>query len=433
LKFVLPDIKFETVGDAHIAIDNNSASPTAGQEIFRITASPEPTKLKQQVVDNTLYNVNDLTGVAQEATIGDAMAGMVPAQRTATRTDTGVVSPYVVGGGASTPAPSMGNAPAMTPNAGGGIPGPRIGGGSVATALQTNPGALKDGAFARSQPGYKGGSGGFAMFETPQQGVAAQEKLLQSRYLGRGLNTVDKIVNTYAPQGPENSADGVRNYKLYVAQRAGVNVNQPLSAQNIPAVAAAMREFETGQRPGGKAGATPRGPSTNVGAGAPSQTIAEAQKEKAFKLVMPIIGYNPKTGDDAVTQLISGSTSGGAQMLGSNVMGYFGVATEGRKALGQLRAIADNMTFEKLRGKLGAQISDADVKLIEKTMGDIANGNTPAEERLAVWQNVVLPILQRGANMPPKAAIDRLRKQPSLRGEFDAKYGKGKAAAILGR
>jgi hypothetical protein len=68
-------------------------------------------------------------------------------------------------------------------------------------------------------------------------------------------------------------------------------------------------------------------------------------------------------------------------------------------AIGQLASIKDNMTFEKLRGKLGAQISDADVRLIASTMGDIADPNTPANERLAKWQNVVLPILVRGAGM----------------------------------
>ena len=57
------------------------------------------------------------------------------------------------------------------------------------------------------------------------------------------------------------------------------------------------------------------------------------------------------------------------------------------------------MTFEKLRGKLGAQISDADVKLVANTMGDIANPNIPWDVRLAKWQNVVLPILVRGAGM----------------------------------
>jgi hypothetical protein len=56
---------------------------------------------------------------------------------------------------------------------------------------------------------------------------------------------------------------------------------------------------------------------------------------------------------------------------------------------------------------LGAQISDADVRLIASTMGDISNPLTPAPVRLAKWQNIVLPILVRGAGMTyvkPKAA-----------------------------
>ena len=129
------------------------------------------------------------------------------------------------------------------------------GGGAVAAALQTNPGAIKDGAFARSQPGYAGASGGFATFNTPEAGIAAQENLLRSAYIGKGFDTIDKIVNRYAPQGPENSSASVSNYKKYIAQRTGIDINAPISAGQVPAVAAAMREFETGNRPGGKGGA----------------------------------------------------------------------------------------------------------------------------------------------------------------------------------
>lgn len=134
----------------------------------------------------------------------------------------------------------------------GGGGAPAVGGrGPVAKALQTNPGALKDGPFTRSQPGYTGNSGGFATFSTPQAGIAAQEKLLQSAYVGRGFNTIDKIINRYAPQGPENSAASVNNYKRYISQQTGIDINAPIGAGQIPAVAQAMREFETGNTKGG--------------------------------------------------------------------------------------------------------------------------------------------------------------------------------------
>lgn len=147
--------------------------------------------------------------------------------------------------------------PKTLPGTGGPVGTGLVGGerGGAAAALKTNPGALKDGAFARSQPGYTGNSGGFATFDTPEAGIRAQENLLRSAYIGKGFNTIDKIVNRYAPQGPENSAASVTNYKKYIAQRTGIDINAPISAGQVPAVAAAMREFETGNRPGGKGGA----------------------------------------------------------------------------------------------------------------------------------------------------------------------------------
>ena len=146
--------------------------------------------------------------------------------------------------------------PKTVPGTGGsvgsGLVGGERGGGTAAAALKTNPGALKDSPFTRSQPGYAGASGGFATFDTPEAGVRAQENLLRTAYVGKGFNTINKIVNRYAPQGAENSAASVSNYKKYIADRTGLDINAPISAGQVPAVAAAMREFETGDRPGGK-------------------------------------------------------------------------------------------------------------------------------------------------------------------------------------
>lgn len=280
------------------------------------------------------------------------------------------------------------------------VGGPRGGGVAatpVATALQTNPGAIRDGAFARSQPGYAGASGGFATFNTPQEGVAAQENLLSKDYVGSGINTVNKIIDKYTPASKENPEANRNNYKNYVAGKLGINLNAPITAAQVPALAAAMREFETGARPGG----------TPVRAAAPAaepKTINQVETEKAFKKTLPLFGYNPDTGTEKVSGLISASTSGGLEKIGSDVVGFVtGEATPGRQALGQLETIKDNMTFEKLRGKLGAQISNADVQLVSNTMADIANPDKPANQRLASWQNVVLPILLRGAGIEPKA------------------------------
>jgi hypothetical protein len=136
-------------------------------------------------------------------------------------------------------------------------------------------------------------------------------------------------------------------------------------------------------------------------AGTKPQTVSEQQRRKGFQKTLELFDYNEKTGEDSVSPLIKASTSGGAEKLGSDVAGFFGVGTPGAVAIGQLESLKDNMTFEKLRGKLGAQISDADVRLIASTMGDIANPLTPAPVRLAKWQNIVLPILVRGAGLTP--------------------------------
>jgi hypothetical protein len=144
--------------------------------------------------------------------------------------------------------------------------------------LLTNPGALKDGAFARSQPGYAGASGGFATFKTPEDGARAQENLLRTAYVNKGFNTIDKIINRYAPQGPENSAASVSNYKKYVARQTGIDMSAPISANQIPAVAKAMREFETGQTQGR---GTAAGPTPVIKGTAPAKARSAAQAAKS--------------------------------------------------------------------------------------------------------------------------------------------------------
>jgi hypothetical protein len=285
--------------------------------------------------------------------------------------------------------------PAAAGGVGGYIPpGPRgtAGGapakGGVAAALQTNPGALKDGAFAKSQPGYMGASGGFATFDTPQAGIAAQENLLRGSYVNKGFNTIDKIINRYAPQGPENSAASVSNYKKYVAQKAGVDINTPISAAQIPAVAQAMREFETGNTSGGGRG------TAGAGTGAPQtikQAASAADKTRTVNEFKVITGFDFTSGKDPVADLIRKSTSGGAEKIGADIVGFIpesmgGGATKGMEAIGALEVIASDLTLALLPGnKLGAGVSNEDRKMFEKLVGEMQNPNIPSAKRLAAW------------------------------------------------
>jgi len=141
-------------------------------------------------------------------------------------------------------------APAPAAPAAGLVGGARGGSTPVAIALQTNPGAIRNGSFTRSQPGYTGVSGGFATFDTPQAGIAAQENLLRKDYVGKGINTVNKIIDKYTPASKENPEAGRNNYKTYVAGKLGIDLNTPITAAQVPILAAAMRDIETGNRSG---------------------------------------------------------------------------------------------------------------------------------------------------------------------------------------
>jgi hypothetical protein len=102
---------------------------------------------------------------------------------------------------------------------------------------------------------------------------------LRSAYVNKGVNTIDKIINRYAPPGPENSAASVANYKNYIRQRTGIDTNAPITAAQVPKVAAAMREFETGQRPGG--GASANTGVSNIQLGQPIPGTGKTRKASA--------------------------------------------------------------------------------------------------------------------------------------------------------
>jgi hypothetical protein len=231
-----------------------------------------------------------------------------------------------------------------TPTSSAGAPGK----GGVAAALQTNPGALKDGAFAKSQPGYTGASGGFATFDTPQAGIAAQENLLRGSYVNKGFNTVNKIIDRYAPQGPENSAASVSNYKKYVAQKAGVNINAPITAAQIPAVAKAMREFETGNTSGGGA-AGGGAPIVVKGSGAKAKPSTEG--ERRFGTVSQNMTDSMKEATDALLESSAAAAPSGTEYAASLIPFYgdearkFAQSGPRQRFEGALLALLDGVTF----------------------------------------------------------------------------------------
>lgn len=258
--------------------------------------------------------------------------------------------------------------PKTLPGTGGLVGGER---GGAAAALQTNPGAIKDSPFARSQPGYTGASGGFATFASPEAGIRAQENLLRSAYVGKGFNTIDKIVNRYAPQGPENSAASVTNYKKYIADRTGLDINAPISAGQIPAVAAAMREFETGNRPGGNRGGIEMGkPVPGTGKGEKVSAEAYNAMEAATAKYDDTIARAKRLLNNPALDSIVGNIQGNIPEKALSVVSQN--AANALSDYNELLAIAGFQELQAMRdasptgGALG-QVSDSENRLLQQS------------------------------------------------------------------
>ena len=87
-----------------------------------------------------------------------------------------------------------------------------------------NPGDIRDGSFARSQPGYIGSDGAFAIFATPDAGYAAQSALLFGKsYIN--LSIADAITK-YAPPSENNTTAYINS----ITTALGVSSNTPLSS-----------------------------------------------------------------------------------------------------------------------------------------------------------------------------------------------------------
>lgn len=110
-----------------------------------------------------------------------------------------------------------------------------------------NPGNIEDGGFAQSIPGYVGSDGRFAIFDSPDTGIGAIDRLLSS-YGKRGLDTPEAIISRWAPPSDNNPTSA---YADYVASGLGVTSKDKL-AMDDPAVrrkvAERIAQFENGQQ-----------------------------------------------------------------------------------------------------------------------------------------------------------------------------------------
>ncbi len=110
-----------------------------------------------------------------------------------------------------------------------------------------NPGNIMSGGFTNSR-GASGDDGRFARFETPQQGIKAVGDLLDVYERKHGLDTVQGIINRWAPP----SENDTRSYINQVAQAVGAAPDEKLDLSDPgvkSALVGAIIKHENGQNP----------------------------------------------------------------------------------------------------------------------------------------------------------------------------------------
>jgi len=166
-----------------------------------------------------------------------------------------------------------------------------------------NPLNIEDGPFAKSQPGYAGSDGRFARFQTPEQGAAAADALLNTYQSKHGLNTVAGIVGRWAPASDGNN---VSAYASDVATRLGIDPNAPIPPEMRPQLIAAMAQHENGQAAPGTVGGPVQVAQANVrpGVASDAEPVAPARASGLDLHKLLAVTQNPYA-DETVKALAS--------------------------------------------------------------------------------------------------------------------------------
>ena len=150
-----------------------------------------------------------------------------------------------------------------------------------------------------------------------------------------------------------------------------------------------------------------------VAAVAPEVSDANAAKDTVNYLRTKYV----VKGVDTVENLIKGSTSGGMQQTAADAYEYLtGEGTSGAENIAQLKTVANDITLNTLKGKLGAGISNADRDFLQAKLGDIGNPKLASNVRLAAWQeykNGVAAIANGGRADIPQGQAPEATQTPA--------------------
>ena len=84
----------------------------------------------------------------------------------------------------------------------------------------------------------------FIVFSSPEYGIRAMARVLKN-YMAQGYNTVQKIINRWAPPIENDTGSYVRA----VASHLGVDPTMPINVDYIPLLIEAIIQHENGQQP----------------------------------------------------------------------------------------------------------------------------------------------------------------------------------------
>jgi hypothetical protein len=108
--------------------------------------------------------------------------------------------------------------------------------------LNNNPGNLRD--EGDDWEGSTGVNKGFTTFDTPQAGVRAMSKVLDTYHKDYGLNTISEIINRWAPPSENNTT----NYINTVSNLTGIDADTPLTKDDRAKLIKAMIRMEGGKQ-----------------------------------------------------------------------------------------------------------------------------------------------------------------------------------------